>query len=387
MRFNSWYNIEVKILLTGAHFTPAQAVIEELQQSKDRLDLIYIGRKYTREGDSSVSVESQVLPKLGVKFISITAGRVRRDFSFYTLTALLKIPLGFVQGFRQVLKIRPNMVLSFGGYVALPVVFAAWILRIPILVHEQTLISGLSNSISNFFATKVAVSFKKAYSFDKKKLMVTGNPLRKELFKARPSKSLEDFIAAAKKQKKHLVYITGGNQGSHIINEAASEVLSELTDQFFVIHQTGDSKFADFEKLVESQKKLVYPERYLVSKWVESREVGYIFQNADIAVSRAGANTLLELATFGVPSIIIPIPYVLKDEQTINAKYFANLGLAQILKQDNLNGESLLFELKKIEANLTDYKKQAANAKSVVIPNAAQILAEEAIRLGQGYAR
>src|SRR3990167_5082544 len=155
----------MKILVTGAHFTTAVAVIEELknlpagrQEQKD-IDIVYVGRKTTREGDSSHSVESQVLPQLGVKFISIITGRLQRAFTIYTFSSLLKIPIGFLQSFFILLKEKPDVILSFGGYVAVPLVIAGWLLSIPIIIHEQTLVSGLANTISSFFADKVAVSF------------------------------------------------------------------------------------------------------------------------------------------------------------------------------------------------------------------------------------
>jgi UDP-N-acetylglucosamine--N-acetylmuramyl-(pentapeptide) pyrophosphoryl-undecaprenol N-acetylglucosamine transferase len=167
----------MKILITGAHFTPAQAVIEEIQKigkSEDRMkseksddsafQIIYVGRGTTMEGDKTPSVESQVLPKLGVHFIPITTGRLRRYLSLGTFLSLLKIPVGFAQAFWIILTQQPELVVSFGGYVAVPLVFWAWVFNIPVLIHEQTMVSGLANQISSVFATKIALTFKTNYS-------------------------------------------------------------------------------------------------------------------------------------------------------------------------------------------------------------------------------
>src|SRR5260221_10967548 len=134
----------MKILLTGAHFTPAQAVIEELQD--DKIEIVYVGRTTTREGDSTPSVESEVLPKLRVKFVPIIAGRIRKVFDLWTIISLLKIPIGFIQAPFILLSENPDVIVSFGGYVAVPVVIWGWLLSKPIIVHEQTLVTGLANS-------------------------------------------------------------------------------------------------------------------------------------------------------------------------------------------------------------------------------------------------
>src|SRR3989344_5972341 len=163
----------MKILITGAHFTPAVAVAEELKKTKG-VEIVYVGRKTTQEGDESPSAESKVLPTLGIKFIPLIAGRLQRSFTIYTIPSFLKIPIGFLQAFFIILKEKPDVILSFGGYVAVPIVVMGWLLSVPIIVHEQTLVSGLANKISSLFADKVALSF-----LDKdrvnEKTIVTGN--------------------------------------------------------------------------------------------------------------------------------------------------------------------------------------------------------------------
>ncbi len=372
----------MKVLMTGAHFTPAQAVIEELKHDYD-ISIIYIGRNTTLEGDKTPSVESQTLPALGVKFYPITAGRLRRFLSWGTITSLLKIPVGFIQAFSILVKEKPDVVLSFGGYVAVPVVISAWLLRIPVIVHEQTLISGLANQVSNFFASKIAVSFDKEYSFDKSKIVLTGNPLRKELLgnKANPSPEIESFFKEAKKEGLPVILITGGNQGSHLINQTVSEALSELTNLAFIFHQTGDSKFKDYEKLLEKKNDLKFKNRYIAKKWVEADNLTEIFKEVDLVISRAGANTLYELSYFTIPALVIPLPYLYQDEQNKNAKFFSDNGLCEVLSQVDLTPDSLLLKLKEMLSNLDNLKSRAKDARKIVILDAAKKLADETKRL------
>lgn len=373
----------MKIIITGAHFTPAQAVIEELKNSPET-EIVYIGRKYTREGDNTPSVESTVLPELGVKFYSISAGRIRRQApDLQSFVALLKIPLGFIQSFLIVWRENPDVVLSFGGYVGVPVVISAWLLSKPVLLHEQTLVSGLANRVSGFFAKKIAVSYDTSYTFSKEKIIVTGNPLRKELIdNSLSSKEISDFLKSRKKiNNLPVIYVTGGNQGSHIINQAVLEILDKLTSQAIVIHQTGDSKFNDYESLDKKKTEVKNPENYLVKKWFVTTEVATILKNADLAVSRAGANTLLELSYFGIPTLLIPIPYLFADEQNKNAKYFQKLGLAEILPQSELNAESLSKKTSEMLDDLKELKSKALENKKNIITDAAKRIAVETVVL------
>lgn len=373
---------KVKLVLTGAHFTPAQAVIKELQKDKD-IEIVYIGRKTTREGDPSLSVESEIVPKLGVKFIPLVTGRVQRIFTIYTIPSLFKIPVGIIQAFWILLQEKPEAVLSFGGYVAVPVVISAWLLNIPIIVHEQTLVSGLANRISSFFADKIAVTFATKYAFNPKKIILTGNPIRSEIIEPTqpPSSLIRSFFELAKKDKKAVVLVTGGSQGAHTINQAVFDSLAGLTENFYIIHQTGDSKFKDFEKSGDIKQDLKNPDRYLSLKQIDVNDLSYIFRQIAICVSRAGANTLLELSYFGIPTLLIPLPFVTGDEQTVNANFFAKLGLAKILKQEDLSGKSLVLFLNQMSKQLGDLRRVAANAKKSVLLNGDKRLALEILKL------
>lgn len=374
----------MKILITGSHFTPAEATIEELQKQED-IEIVYIGRKFTLEGDKSQSVESQVLPKMGIKFMPIIAGRLQRSFTIHTIPSLFKIPIGIVQSFFIVWKEHPDVVLSFGGYVSVPVVIASWLLSIPIILHEQTLVSGLANSISANFADKIAISFKDNKEFNSNKTILTGNPLRREIFtdEKQINTDFQKIIKLSEEKHLPLILVTGGNQGSHIINKTISGSLYELNEIACVIHQTGDSNFKDFDNLSAQKNNLRNPERYLPIKWIEGKFMSTIIKKANLVISRAGINTLLELAYLGIPTLVIPLPYLYKNEQYINAKYFEKLGLVKIMTQSNLNEKNLLENIKTMLKNIYQLKENALNVKEVVIIDAAKRLALETMLLGK----
>ena len=367
----------MKVLLAGTHFTPAVAVINELKKRGD-IQIIYVGRKTTREGDSSPSAESAEIPKLGVKFIPLIAGRLQRTFTPYTIPSLLKIPVGFTQSLWIILSQNPDVVLSFGGYVGLPLVIAGWLFSKPVIIHQQTLVSGLANKISSLFADIIAVSFENQAN-SSSKVILTGNPLRDGILN--PVKKIPpDFIQLLKYSKRNrlpLMLIMGGNQGSHIINTTVEKILPQLIKSACVIHLTGDNKFADYERLKKFQS-----ERYIVKKWI-GEELGKILSEVDLAVCRSGINSLVELAFFNVAALVIPIPYLYQDEQNKNAKYFEHLGMVRILPQSKLTGKSLLKTVKAFFRNLATFKKQTNNARKIIVPDAAKRLALETILLAE----
>lgn len=369
----------MKILITGTHFTPALAVINELKR-QENVEIIYVGRRATQEGDSTSSVESEEIPKHGVKFMPIITGRLQRSFTLYTVPSLLKIPIGFIQAFFIILKTKPDVILSFGGYVGVPIVFWGWLFSKPVIIHEQTLTSGAANRISSAFADKIAVSFTYGYSFNPKKIILTGNPIRDEVLN--PDKKLlsadyQRVFNLWRKQKLPIVLFMGGNQGSHILNMTVEESLNKLKKIAAIIHVTGDNKFSDYERLGKLQS-----DKYLVKKWI-GREFGAVLSKVDLVVCRGGINTLVELAYLGKKALVIPLTFLYQDEQDKNAKYFEKLGMVKILPQAKLSADSLLENIKVCLNGLKVWDKEVREARKAIIPDGAKRLALETILLGK----
>lgn len=351
-----------KIVIAGGHLTPALAVITQLQ--KQDWQILFIGRKYALEGEQTVSVEYRVIKELGISFVSLITGRLQRNFTRYTLLSLLKVPIGFIQSLYYLLQFKPAVILSFGGYVALPIALAGWVLGVPVVTHEQSVVPGLATKIITRFAKKVCVSWKQTMDYlPKNKVIVTGNPIREEVFEE--GVNLNENLP--------LIYITGGSLGAHVINEAVAEVLPRLLEKYQIIHQCGDSQvYKDYEKLLNTCYLLptTLKKRYVLIKYVESSDIGWVLNLADLVISRAGANTVTELAALGKPAILIPLPWAGQNEQLENAQLLEKAGTALILEQKDLTGESLYQCTMTMIQNLKIYQRNLKEAQKLVNPKA-----------------
>jgi UDP-N-acetylglucosamine--N-acetylmuramyl-(pentapeptide) pyrophosphoryl-undecaprenol N-acetylglucosamine transferase len=366
-----------KIVITGGHLTPALAVIKKLQK-EGGWKILFIGRKHTMEGDKGLSIESQLIPQLGVNFVHIEAGRFQRKLTRYFLPAILKIPLGFLQAFGYVRNFKPDIILSFGSYLALPVVLVGWLSGVPVISHEQAVVPGLATKLISLFAQKTAISWKETQKYlPKNKVVLTGNPIREEILKVSHTPYLPCRQAGAIHHTP-TVYITGGNQGSHVINETVNHCLPKLLEKYRIIHQCGTVEYyGDYEKLKAKSSKLKAPlrNRYRLARWFNSEELSEIFEQVDLVVSRAGANIVTELAFLAKPAILIPFP--LGKEQQTNARILSDVGLARIISQEELSSERLFEEIKLQIKNLKTYQKKAAKAKKIVISDASERLIAE----------
>jgi UDP-N-acetylglucosamine--N-acetylmuramyl-(pentapeptide) pyrophosphoryl-undecaprenol N-acetylglucosamine transferase len=353
----------MKIVIIGGHLSPALAVIEQLKGN----ELYYFGRKHTFEGDKAISLEYDEITKLGIPFYSINTARLQRKFTRYTLPSLIKFPLGFSQSLRILRQIKPDVVLGFGGYVSLPVVLAAFFLKIPIIIHEQTLEAGIANKIEAKFARKICISWQSSEKyFPKNKTVLTGNPLRRIVLDAKP---FREEVGLPK------LYITGGSSGSHAINFLVEKSLEKLLEKFTVIHQTGDAKaHADFEKLQTEVNKLdvMLAQNYHPQKFFSQEEVANNLSRANLVVGRSGINTVTELIYFRTPALLIPLPFSQRNEQLKNALFLKQLGLGEIGLQNELTPEVFVTKILAMLKNLDKYQLK----ESVLVSGAAEKIAK-----------
>lgn len=348
-----------KIVITGGHLTPALAVIEELQK-QGGWEVYFFGRKYAAEGDKAPSAEWEIVPQMGIKFVLIAAGRWQRRFTRYTIPAALRLPLGFFQSLYYLVRLRPAVILSFGGYLGVPAVLAGWLLKIPGITHEQTTVIGLGTKISALFCRKICLSWPQTLGvFPKEKEVLTGNPVRREVFQVN-----QRFWESLNFEKgKPLLLIAGGNQGAHVLNLAVKNCLGKTLTKYNVFHQVGQLDLAGFRRLEQKN--------YHVAKFVEGANWGTLLNKADLVISRAGINTLTELGALGKPMLLIPIPWLFGNEQMKNAQMFKKAGSAEIISQDELTSGLLLKTIEKMMTGLGDYQKNASRARQLVIPRAA----------------
>jgi len=342
------------IVITGTHLTPALALIDKL--TKNNWHIIYLGKK---------KKEQQLLPK-GVRLIYISSGKLQRFNKISSLTTGIKLPFGVFQSFHYLKKIKPVLVLSFGGYTSVPVCLSAKLLSIPIIIHEQTLAAGLANKLIAPLAKKIAISWSQSQKyFPQKKTVLTGNPIRRELLK--PKKSTKYQILNTKYP---VIYITGGSQGSLIINQTISSILEKLLAKYSIVHQFGLVQADNhWQQQLDLQKNLPeeYQKRYLLQKWFSASELTAIFNKADLVVSRSGANTVIELAFFAQPALLIPLPFAQKNEQMANAQFLAQKGTAQILNQKDLSAKSLFTAITSMIIQINQFKARAKKLKPLII--------------------
>lgn len=357
------------IVLTGAHITPALALIDKLKQQQ--WSIIYFGRK---------KIEPQLLSAKGVKLINISSGKLQRFNLAASLMTGIKLPLGFFQSLYYFKKIKPVLVVSFGGHIAVPVCLAAKLLKIPFIIHEQTLAAGLANKLVAPFAAKIAIAWpsSKKY-FPSAKIVLTGNPIRKELLQTKRS--------ATGSYQPASIYITGGSQGSQTINQAIVPILPQLLKKYFIVHQFGlaqsdkdwRQQLALRQALPSSLKK-----HYQLKRWFTAAELAVLFKQVDLVVGRAGINTVTELIALNKPALMIPLPYTQKNEQLRNARFLNQLGLAEVLLQKDLTPLSLLTTLNAMMDRLNQYRIKAGRVKPQLVRQGTDKLYQLIVQLSRG---
>ncbi len=358
----------MKIVVTaggGGHFAPALSVITSLPKQDA---VMLVGTEHGLEGDKAVTLEYQTAHDLAIPFVTLTTGRLQRKLTRYTVSSLLKIPYGVYKAIQILKKFHPDVVLSFGGYVSLPIVLAAFLLRIPIVIHEQTLEAGMANKIASVFATKICISWESSKRFfPTTKTVLTGNPIRKY--------RISNIEYRISNKKLPIIYITGGSLGSHAINLLVEGCIEKLLRECVVFHQTGDAReYGDFDRLETLRESFPkeLKERYTLTKFVNPFNVGEILEKADVVVGRSGINMVSELIFYGKPSLLIPLPFSQKNEQGKNALFLESLGLGKVLPQKALTDKLLYAAIMSMIKEKETYRKNALNAQKIVPTDAAE---------------
>jgi len=363
-----------KIVFVGGHHTSALAVLDALEKNCRRSAISYqvyfIGHRRSMHGTHTESAEYREVVARGIPFFDLKAGKVYRT---YNPREWLRIPYGFLQAFFILLRLRPALIVSFGGYLAVPVVFSGWLLGIPAVTHEQTTVSGWANRFIAKFVKKVFISWPQSERFfPAGKVVLTGLPLRREIL----ALARENEATGEDQRGAVTIYVTGGKQGSQIINEALAGCLTRLLREFNIIHQCGTLDFDRFQKLRAGLSGKMQA-HYTVADYFTQTEIGDVFRAADFVVGRAGAHTVYELAALGKPAILIPIPWVSHHEQQRNAEILAQVGLAKILPQKELNSEKLFQSCLALREELSQFERAGRAARKLIRLDAAERIASE----------
>lgn len=341
------------IILTGGHAaTPGIAVSEAIRDRYHGAKLFWIGSKYAVPGTRATTLEYKIMPEIGVNFKALIPAKLQTKFTRYTIPLLLNIPLSFLQAMWLLLAIRPQVIMSFGGFSSFPVIFWGWVFHVPVILHEQTVAAGRANLASAFFARKIALSRKESLKyFPRAKTVVTGNPLMKDVLAIQPKQS-------SSKQKNILVI--GGSRGSEFINEEIIKVVPKLVKDHKIVHLTGDRDFQKYKaKEVKGYKVLAF-----IDPRTQRRE---LFQNADLIISRAGANTVSEVMYIKRPTIFIPLPRNFLDEQRKNAEYAREFGIAKVMLETEVTPRSLIDAIDDV---FTNWEEMVYRVKDKESPDA-----------------
>jgi UDP-N-acetylglucosamine--N-acetylmuramyl-(pentapeptide) pyrophosphoryl-undecaprenol N-acetylglucosamine transferase len=367
---------QYKIVLTGGgsggHVMPLVAVANSLRHKLgEHTDFLYIGSKGKIEQDA---MDEAFVP---VKFI--LTGKMRRYFALQNFVDFFKIPVGFVQALWYLLQYMPDVVFSKGGHVAVPVVLAAWMYRIPILTQDSDAVPGMSTRILGKFAKRVAVAYPSAMKyFPADSVALIGNPVRSEIIKG-------DVIEARKRfgldETKPVILVIGGSLGARIIDKAIVTLLPKLLSQSQVIHQTGRAHYDETVQMAEEIGIKANTAGYVPRDFLQMEDLMHALAVADLVISRAGANAIAEIAAVGKPSILIPLSSAANDEQRMNAYEIARVGGAVVLEDGNLGENIFLGKITDLlqDKNLREHMAQAI--KVFYHPDAADVIADELIRL------
>ena len=348
---------------SGGHTMVAAATISYLLRN-ELADVVYVG---SRDG-----VEGPTARSLGVPFFSIRTGKLRRSAAWYRMITVrngwdvVNLSAGLAQAVRLLRRLRPALVLSTGGFVAVPVAWAAGVLGIPVVLHEQTLRLGLANRLTARIARRIAVS--NGLALDslprrwRHKATVTGTPIRKGILAGDALRAAQRF---ALRENLPTVLVTGGAQGAETLNRAVLEALSLLLGECNVIHQCGAGLglHTDQTVLMEKSRTLQnLPGRYWLQPFLDEGEMSDAYAASSIVVGRSGAGTTNELAATSTPAILVPLVPTSGDEQTRLARRLESVGAAVVVPNAELTGARLHAE---VSALLRNTERIASMSKAM----------------------
>lgn len=324
------------IVFTGGHHN--SALVVALYLKREGYPIAWIGHKFAAVGNKNISAEYQEVVRNDIPFYELKTGKFYRQFNPFIH---LKTVFGFLQALFLLLMIRPRFIVSFGGYLSVPVVIAGWLLHINSVSHEQTVIAGWANRAITPFVKKIFLTHSSSLaSYPAAKTMLVGLPLREELFDPK----------LKQKFKPKLLYISCGKQGSHLVNSALFPLVPELVKHFTLVHQTGaNTQTRDLDKARRIKESLgEFSDRYRFAPYFFAKEAATYLQSARVVISRAGAHLTYELSVLQKRTVFIPIPWVSHNEQLLNAKEAARITPAVIIEEKDLTCKSLYDAINRV---------------------------------------
>ncbi|HAT54648.1 MAG TPA: undecaprenyldiphospho-muramoylpentapeptide beta-N-acetylglucosaminyltransferase [Lactobacillus sp.] len=358
---------------TGGHIYPALALIDDLVAKDPSAEVCYVG---THRG-----LESKIVPARGIQFETIKLQGFSRKLNWHGFTTNVETVNLFLKGVRDARKIikdfQPDVVVGTGGYVSSAVLYAASRMHIPTLIHEQNSVVGVTNKFLSHFVDQIAIAFEDARSqFPQKKVIFTGNPRAQQVAQIHSdfhwsSYDLKDDVPT--------LLIFGGSQGALKINAVSEQAIPKFNERGYqVVFVTGQKRYDDVIAQMKADK-IVPATNVVVKPYISN--MPEVLPRVAAIVGRAGATSLAEITALGIPSILIPSPYVTNDHQTKNARSLVNVGAAEMITEDSLTVDHLMGVVDQL-MNAADKRADMAQAaKKMGVPNAADLLLAAVVKL------
>lgn len=357
---------------SGGHIFPAVALAQGLKEKDPAVDLLFVG--------SNSVLDKRIFEKEQLRYKLLSSNKLSYKISFYTVIFFIKLFVDVIKAFFILLKFSPDIVVGFGGYISSPVIFAAYILRIPRIVHEQNVVPGRANSILFRFADKIAISFEQTKKYLGRfayKAVFTGNPIRARLLKNDRADNLKKLGLY---EDKFTILIIGGSQGAHNLNKAVLQALSGLgakkSGSLQIIHITGIS---DYDWASRAYKELGISHR--VFSFIDNIEDCYSV--SDLVLTRSGASAIFEIAYFGLPMILVPYPFAM-SHQAENAKVFSANGAAIQIDEKGSFGDLIKDRIENLLSNRLALSEMSMRAKNLSVPDSSYNLAGEVLKIVKG---
>ncbi|MSU44824.1 UDP-N-acetylglucosamine--N-acetylmuramyl-(pentapeptide) pyrophosphoryl-undecaprenol N-acetylglucosamine transferase [Candidatus Nomurabacteria bacterium] len=365
---------------TGGHFYPIIAVAQQVNKIIDKENILGVKLYYVSDSpyDKEMLFENELL------YEEIKTGKMRTYFSLKNFFDIFKIFFGTINAIYKMFSIYPDVVFGKGGYASFPAVFAARILGIPVVIHESDSAPGKVNKWAGHFAKKIALSFMEAADyFPKSRVAWTGQPIRTEI--EHPANQHEALMYFKLEKDIPIVLVLGGSQGAELINNTVLDALPRLLNNYQIIHQTGVRNF----QMVKDRAEVVltdhqYKSRYLSMPFLNPLSLKMAAGVATIVISRAGS-MLFEIASWGVPSILIPITNTRMDHQQKNAFNYARVGACSVIEEMNMTANILSSEIERITDDKIGYDVMAKSAKAFNKPEAAMKIAQALVDIALSH--
>lgn len=343
---------------TGGHIYPALAIINKIKQKESLSEILYIG--------TTDRMEKDLIPKLGIPYVGIEMEGISRKNILKNILVFIKYQKAIQKAKKTIKEFNPDVVIGVGGYITAPVMIAAHKLKCKIVIHEQNSVPGVSNKLVSKYADRICVSLPNTVSyFDQSKTVYTGNPRSEEIISIQAANK-KDFGLI---ENKKLVIIVMGSLGSTTMTKKIKEIIPAFNMKTYqVIVITGKSYYSSFQEMNLPKNVAVVP---FLENFI------HLLKKTDLIISRAGASTIAEITAIGLPSILVPSPYVTNNHQYLNAKELEDAGAAKLITEEDFSMNTVISAIDQILDDQRVYQQMKNSALKLGVKDSATRVYEE----------